>query len=106
MESDVIIGHSVCLHDVHIKPRCVIGMGSILLFNVICEEDVIVASGSVVMSGTHIPAGKLVAGNPARILKDVTPERKHEVEEGVKACQMLCKLYREKQKKIDLKDCL
>jgi carbonic anhydrase/acetyltransferase-like protein (isoleucine patch superfamily) len=73
VENDVIVGHSVCLHDVHIKSRCVIGMDSILLLNVICEEKVIVASGAVVTSGTHIPTGKLVAGNPARILKDATP---------------------------------
>ena len=46
IEEDVTIAHGVILHDVHIKSRCIIGMGAILLYNVVCEEDVIVAAGS------------------------------------------------------------
>jgi len=40
IEEDVIIAHGVILHDVHIKSRCVIGMGAIILFDAVCEEDV------------------------------------------------------------------
>ena len=51
IEEDVTIAHGVILHDVHIKSRCVIGIGAILLFNVVCEEDVFVSVGSVVSKG-------------------------------------------------------
>jgi carbonic anhydrase/acetyltransferase-like protein (isoleucine patch superfamily) len=48
IEEEVTIAHGVILHDVHIKSRCVIGIGAIVLFNVVCEEDVFVSIGSVV----------------------------------------------------------
>ena len=65
IENDVIVAHGVILHDVHIKSRCVIGIGAILLFGVVCEEDVLVNAASVVPKGMRLPAGKVVAGNPS-----------------------------------------
>lgn len=94
VERDVIVGHSAILHDVHIKPECMIGMGAILLYDVVCEEGVFVAAGSVVSSNTHIPAGKLAAGNPARIIKDVTPEQALYAKEGVLVYRQLAHEYR------------
>jgi carbonic anhydrase/acetyltransferase-like protein (isoleucine patch superfamily) len=64
---DVTVAHGVVLHDVHIHSRCMIGIGAIVLFNVVCEEDVFVSVGSLVPKGMHVPAGKIVAGNPAKI---------------------------------------
>ena len=57
IEDNVVIAHGVILHDVHIKARCVIGMGAILMFHVVCAEDVIVAAGSLVPNDMQIPAG-------------------------------------------------
>ena len=44
IEEDVTVAHGVILHDAHIKSRCVIGIGAIVLFNVVCEEDVLCLS--------------------------------------------------------------
>ena len=96
VERDVIVGHSAILHDVHIKPDCMIGMGAILLYDVVCEEGVFVGAGSLVSSNTHIPAGKLSAGNPARIIKDVTPEQARYAKEGVLIYRQLVCEYRDK----------
>lgn len=85
IEKEVLVGHSVVIHDSHIKPGCVIGMGAVLLFGVVCEEDVFIGAGAVVPSGMHIPAKKLAAGNPARIIKDVTPEQRKYQKLGVDA---------------------
>lgn len=93
IENDITIAHGVILHDVHIKSRCVIGIGSILLFNVICEEDVFVSVGSLVTKGMHIPAGKIVAGNPAKITHDATEDQKKIAREGVDTYRGLCKQY-------------
>ncbi|MBN2845190.1 MAG: gamma carbonic anhydrase family protein [Deltaproteobacteria bacterium] len=95
VERDVIVGHSAILHDAHIKPECVIGMGAILLYDVVCEEGVFVAAGSVVSSNTHIPAGKLAAGNPARIIKNVSPEQVRYAREGVQLYRKLVREYRD-----------
>ena len=93
IENDVTIAHGVILHDVHIKARCMIGIGSIILFNVICEEDVFVSVGSLVPKGMHIPAGKVVAGNPAVITRDLTERDKASAKDGIEAYRYLCRTY-------------
>jgi phenylacetic acid degradation protein len=90
---DVTVAHGVILHDVHIKSRCVIGMGAILLFNVVCEEDVFVSVGSIVPKGMHIPAGKIVEGNPAKITHDVTDDQKLIAKAGIDYYRELCRKY-------------
>lgn len=93
IEEDVTIAHGVILHDVHIKSRCIIGMGAIVLFNVVCEEDVIVAAGSFVPKGMQIPAGKLASGNPAVIIRDVSDKQKATAKYGIDVYRDLCRKY-------------
>jgi carbonic anhydrase/acetyltransferase-like protein (isoleucine patch superfamily) len=100
IEEDVTIAHGVILHDVHIKSRCIIGMGAILLFNVICEEDVIVAAGSFVPKGMQIPAGKIAAGNPATIIRNVSDKQKLTAKEGIDIYRELCRKYIKTMKQV------
>jgi phenylacetic acid degradation protein len=93
IEEDVTIAHGAILHDVHIKSRCVIGIGAIVLFNVVCEEDVFVSVGSLVPKGMQIPAGKIIAGNPAKITHDVSDNQKMMAKAGVDYYRDLCKKY-------------
>jgi carbonic anhydrase/acetyltransferase-like protein (isoleucine patch superfamily) len=93
IEDDVIVAHGVILHDVHIHARCLIGVGAIVLFGVICEEDVFVAAGSLVPKGMRIPAGKLAAGNPAKVTRDVTDRDKAAAKDGVESYRYLCRQY-------------
>jgi len=90
---DVTVAHGVILHDVHIHSRCMIGIGAIVLFNVVCEEDVFVSVGSLVPRGMHIPAGKIVAGNPAKITRDVTEKDRDTAKDGIEAYRYLCRQY-------------
>jgi len=46
-----------------------IGSGSVIMCNVIIGENAIVGAGSVVTK--DVPAGTVVAGNPARVLRQV-----------------------------------
>lgn len=96
----VIVAHHAVLHDVTLHEQCVVGMGAVLLQKVVCEAGVIVAAGSVVPQGMHIPAGKLAAGNPARVVKDVSPEMAAYVAMGVEAYKELSRLYRQTMKEI------
>jgi phenylacetic acid degradation protein len=100
VEQDVIVGHSVVLHDVHIKSKCVIGMGAILLFGVVCEEGAFVGAGSVVPNKMRIPAGKLAAGNPAEIIKDVTPDQKSYAKIAIEVYKQLPQQYQKTMKLI------
>lgn len=93
IEDNVTVAHGVTLHDVHIHSRCMIGIGAIVLFSVICEEDVFVSAGSLVPRGMHIPAGKIVVGSPARITRDVTDRDKAVAKDGIEAYRLLCRQY-------------
>lgn len=90
---NVTVAHGVILHDVHIHARCLIGIGAIILFSAVCEEDVFVAAGSLVPKGMHIPAGKIVAGRPAKITRDVTDKDKATVKDGIETYRYLCRKY-------------
>ena len=70
----VTIGHSVKLHGCTLKDLCLIGIGAVLLDDSTVEENAMVAAGAVVRPGFVVPSGKLVAGVPAKILRDLTKE--------------------------------
>lgn len=99
--NDVTVAHGVILHDVRIHDRCMIGIGAIILFNVVCEEDVFVSVGSQVPRGMRVPAGKIVAGNPAKITRDVTDKDKAAAKDGIEAYRYLCRQYLATMKNID-----
>ncbi|MFA5757734.1 MAG: gamma carbonic anhydrase family protein, partial [Smithellaceae bacterium] len=91
--NDVTVAHGAILHDVHIHSRCMIGIGAIILFNAVCEEDVFVSVGSLVPRGMRVPAGKIVAGNPAQIKRDATEKDKAAARDGIEAYRYLCRQY-------------
>jgi carbonic anhydrase/acetyltransferase-like protein (isoleucine patch superfamily) len=97
---NVIVGHNVVLHDVTLHDQCVVGMGAVLLSNVVCEKGVVIAAGSLVPQGMKIPSAKLAMGNPARIIKDVSPELEAYVTAGIKQYKELTRLYLQTMKEI------
>jgi carbonic anhydrase/acetyltransferase-like protein (isoleucine patch superfamily) len=76
LAEDITIGHGAILHACTIGPRCLIGMGAIVMDRVVMEEDVMIAAGALLTPGTRLPAGTLWKGNPARMARDLS---KHEI---------------------------
>ncbi len=68
----VTIGHSVKLHGCTINDYSLIGIGAIVLDGVVVEEYSMVAAGSVVKPNFIVPTKKLVAGVPAKVVRDLT----------------------------------
>jgi carbonic anhydrase/acetyltransferase-like protein (isoleucine patch superfamily) len=57
-----------------------IGIGGIILDGAVVEEKSMVAAGSVVKPGFVVPSGKLVAGIPAKVIRDLTDDEMIEFE--------------------------
>jgi carbonic anhydrase/acetyltransferase-like protein (isoleucine patch superfamily) len=72
--SDVTVGHRVVLHACTIGNSCLIGMGSVVLDDVMIEDEVIVGAGSVIAPGKRLEQGGLYVGSPARRARDLRPE--------------------------------
>jgi carbonic anhydrase/acetyltransferase-like protein (isoleucine patch superfamily) len=70
--ADVTIGHRVVLHACTIGNTCLVGMGSILLDNVVTEDLVMIGAGSVVTPGKRLETRSLYVGSPARRVRDLT----------------------------------
>ena len=65
----VTIGHKVLLHACTIGSRCLIGMGSIIMDNVVIEDEVLLAAGSLVPPNKTLESGCLYKGNPAEKIR-------------------------------------
>ncbi len=70
--SDVTVGHRVTLHACTIGNACLIGMGSILLDNVVTEDFVMIGAGSLVPPNKVLTRHGLYVGSPARRVRDLT----------------------------------
>jgi carbonic anhydrase/acetyltransferase-like protein (isoleucine patch superfamily) len=49
-------------------------MGAIIMDGAYIETGSIIAAGAVVTQHTRVPSGSIYAGNPAKLLKSVSPE--------------------------------
>ena len=74
--NDVSIGHNALVHGCTVKDHVLIGMGAIVMDNVILEEYTIIAAGSVVLENTICESGYLYAGTPAKKIKPITEDQR------------------------------
>lgn len=74
--NEVTVGHRVIIHGSTIGDRALIGMGSVLLDDVVIEEDCVIGAGSLVTEGTRIPAGHLAFGSPCKVIRPLKEEEK------------------------------
>lgn len=68
------IGHGAVIHGAEIGANCLVGMNAVIMDHVILGEGSIVGALSFVKEGEKIPPRSLLAGQPARILREVSDE--------------------------------
>jgi carbonic anhydrase/acetyltransferase-like protein (isoleucine patch superfamily) len=68
----VTIGHSVILHGCRIGNECLIGMGSIVMDDVVVPDRVMIGAGSLVPPGKTLESGFLYTGRPAAKVRALT----------------------------------
>jgi carbonic anhydrase/acetyltransferase-like protein (isoleucine patch superfamily) len=68
----VTVGHSVILHGCTIGNECLIGMGSIVMDDVVIPDRVMIGAGSLVSPGKTLESGMLYMGRPAKAMRALT----------------------------------
>lgn len=69
------VGHGAIVHGCRIGNDCLIGMGAIVLSGAVLEDGCLVGAGALVTGKTHAPAGSVLLGSPAKVVKQLTEEQ-------------------------------
>lgn len=83
------IGHGAIIHGATIGKNAMIGMNSVIMDNVVIGDECIVGALSFVPAETVIEKRKVVVGNPAKPIKDVSEEMIAWKTKGTKLYQQL-----------------
>ncbi len=75
---DVTVGHRAILHCLEVGSGSLIGMGAILMEDVVIGPGSLVAAGSVVIPGTVVGPHSLVMGIPARVARETSAVEQEE----------------------------
>lgn len=74
MGDNVSIGHNAIVHGCTIEQNVLIGMGAIVMDNVVVKSNTIIAAGAVVLEGTICDGNSIYAGVPAKKVKEISKE--------------------------------
>jgi carbonic anhydrase/acetyltransferase-like protein (isoleucine patch superfamily) len=89
LKENAHIGHGAIIHGAQVGRNCLVGMNAVLMDDVILGDECIVGALSFIKAKEVIPSRSLVAGNPARIIKEVSDEMIGWKTEGTKVYQQL-----------------
>lgn len=68
------IGHGAIVHGCTIGDNVLIGMGAVVLNGARIGNDCIVGAGALVTGKMDAPAGSMILGSPARVVRPLTEE--------------------------------
>ena len=74
LKASAHIGHGAIIHGATIGKNCLIGMNSVIMDNVELGDECIVGALSFIKADEKIKRRSLIAGNPAKIIKEVSDE--------------------------------
>lgn len=76
VEQDGHIGHGAVLHGCRIGRNALVGMNAVVMDGAVVGEEALVAAMSFVKAGMMVPPRTLVAGTPARVVRDLTDKER------------------------------
>ena len=89
LEEGAHIGHGAIIHGAHVGRNCLVGMNAVLMDNVELGDECIVGALSFLPADGIWERRKVIVGNPARAVKDVTDEMIAWKSAGTKLYQQL-----------------
>ncbi len=73
------LGHGSIVHGCVLGDNCMVGMGATILNDARLGDNCLVGAGALVTGKTDAPAGSLLLGAPAKVVKNVTPQQLEEL---------------------------
>lgn len=95
------IGHGAIIHGASIGKNSLIGMNAVVMDNAIIGDECIVGALCFVPAEMQIPNRKVVVGNPAKIIKDVSDDMINWKSEGTKLYQSLPEMLKNTSRPVE-----
>lgn len=89
LERDAHIGHGAIVHGARIGANALVGMNAVIMDNAVIGSGSVVGALAFVPTGMQVPPRKVVVGNPAKVVKDVSDEMLAWKSEGTALYQAL-----------------
>ena len=83
------VGHGAIIHGANLGRNCLIGMNSVIMDDAEIGDECIVGAMSFVKAEEKFPNRKLIVGNPAKAIKDISDEMIAWKTKGTKLYQQL-----------------
>jgi phenylacetic acid degradation protein len=93
IEEDGHVGHGAVLHSCTIKRNAMVGMNAIVMDDAVIGESSFVAAMAFVKAGELVPPRTLVAGIPAKIVRELSDDEIKWKREGTAIYQQLARRY-------------
>ncbi len=91
---DVLIGHKAIIHGCTLENHSFVGLGAIVMDGCIIETDAMLGAGALLTPGKRIACGELWLGNPAKYVRDLTPEERASNRAGAAGYALLAQKFR------------
>lgn len=79
---EVVVGHNAILHGCTVEDQVLIGMGAIVLDEVIVPKHCIIAANALVRQGSVLESGFMYAGTPAKKIKALSKAQIQQIQLG------------------------
>ncbi len=89
VEEDGHIGHGAVLHGCIVRRNALVGMNAVVMDNAVIGESAIIAAQAFVKAGMEVPSRMLVAGVPAKVVRELTEQEMNWKIEGTQIYQEL-----------------
>ncbi|MCZ6836282.1 MAG: transferase hexapeptide repeat family protein [Planctomycetota bacterium] len=101
IEANGHVGHGAILHGCTIKRNALIGMNSVIMDDAVIGENSFVGALSFVKAGFEVPANSLVAGIPAKVIRELKESEIHWKTQGTGVYQSLAQQYLATMSEVD-----
>ena len=78
------LGHNAIVHGCTIGDNVLVGMGAVVLDGARIGNDCLIGAGSLVTGKMDAPAGSMILGSPARVVRKLTEEEIESIRESMR----------------------